>query len=150
MQDSRFTSVLWSLVSILESERSFKNIKLDLVAPTLKSSKDFLVLQIKIQGLDKNPKWPGCLIILLFIFLPPFCALCYEQDSEKNPTEVFLAAGSCRFGAFSCIWYHCRLPLIIPCGQTFFLPCLLTLLSGLISSVMFITCLWTLYHNNLS
>lgn len=58
IQDSRFTSVLWSLVSILESERSLKNIKLDLVTPTLQSSKDFLVLQIKNQGLDKNQKLP--------------------------------------------------------------------------------------------
>lgn len=55
MQDSSFTSVLQSLVSVLQSERSFKNIKLDLVTSTLKFSKDFLVRWIKIQGLKDKP-----------------------------------------------------------------------------------------------
>lgn len=53
IQNPSFTSVLQSFVSILESETALKTIKVVLVTPTLKSSKGFLVLQIKSQGLRK-------------------------------------------------------------------------------------------------
>lgn len=122
MQDSSFTSVLQSLVSVLQSERSFKNIKLDLVTSTLKFSKDFLVRWIKIQGLKDKPTWSGCLVILLLILLISTLCIVYGQDSVKNPTPgIILAAGSCS-GAFSCIWHHYRTSRTIPWGQTFLLP----------------------------
>lgn len=141
LQDPSFASVLQSLISLLKSERSFKNIRLDLVIPILKSSRDFLVLWIKIKCLNENSMWQGCRIILYSSPPSPLCVLCYGQDSAEDPmTGVTLVASSCRAGSFSFKWHHYRPPPIIPHGQTFLLPHHLTLLLWFIFPVMLITC----------